>query len=85
MTLNEENWDEDHSIEGQKNPTQPEKETTMEGPSAEEKGKVEPFSSTTDLSARRQNRKHLPGFRRRTPQETDQDSRYSKPPSESRG
>ena len=42
IDLNEENWDEDHSVEGQKNPTQPEKETTMEGPSAEEKVKQSP-------------------------------------------
>ena len=37
INLNEENWDEDHSVEGQNNQTQPEKETAMQDPSAEEK------------------------------------------------
>ena len=42
IDLNEENWDEDHSAEGQKIPTQPEKETTLKGPSAEEKAEQSP-------------------------------------------
>ena len=41
INLDEENWDEDHS-EGQKNPTQPEKEMTMEGPSADEQARQSP-------------------------------------------
>ena len=36
IDLNEENWDEDHSAEGQKIPTPPEEETTLKGPSAEQ-------------------------------------------------
>ena len=35
IDLNE-NWDEDHSAEGQKIPTPPEEETTLKGPSAEQ-------------------------------------------------
>ena len=42
IDLNEENWDEDHSARGQKSPTQPEKETTLKGPSAEEKAEQSP-------------------------------------------
>ena len=36
IDLNEENWNEDHSTEGQKIPTQPEEETTLKSPSAEQ-------------------------------------------------
>ena len=42
INLDEENWDEDHLEEGQKNPTQPEKEMTMEGPSADEQARQSP-------------------------------------------
>ena len=86
IDLNEENWDEDHSGQQVKRfQLHHEEETTMEGPSAEEKVKQSPSPPPQTYQARRQNRKHLPGFRRRTHQETDQDSRCSKPPSESSG
>ena len=59
IDLNEENWDEDHSTEGQKIQTQPEEETTLKDTSAEQ---VEESLSSI-LQDRRQNRQHLPGFR----------------------
>ena len=42
IDLNEENWDEDNSAEGQKIPTQPEEGTTLKGPSAEEQAELSP-------------------------------------------
>ena len=42
IDLNEENWDEDHSARSQKSPTQPEKEITLNSPSAEEKTEQSP-------------------------------------------
>ena len=46
------NWDEDHSTEGQKIQTQPEEEDHPERPLSRT-DREEPFSSTTDLSDRR--------------------------------